>query len=88
MTCYSMEPRDQIFLKGYEFSFFAKNMGKTLSDKYCQKRIDHVKQFGTETIKTVSKRAIQKRAEAASHLIGNEIAKKIIKVSKSSHRIL
>ena len=27
---YSVQPRDQMFLKGYKFLFFAKDMGKTL----------------------------------------------------------
>ena len=35
-------------------------------------------------IKAVSKRAIQKRAEAADDLIGNKIADSITKVSKTS----
>ena len=42
MTCYSVQPRDQIFLKDYGFLSFAKNMGKeigqniskSLSSKY------------------------------------------------------
>ena len=29
--CYSLQPRDQIFVKGYQFLSFAKNMGKKLS---------------------------------------------------------
>ena len=28
MTCYSVQPRDQKFVKGYGFLFFAENMGK------------------------------------------------------------
>ena len=31
---YSIEPRDRIYVKGYEFFPFAKNMGKILSNKY------------------------------------------------------
>ena len=31
---YSIEPRDIINVKGYEFSSFAKNIGKSLSNKY------------------------------------------------------
>ena len=31
MMCYSLQPRDQIFVKGYQFLSFAKNMGKKLS---------------------------------------------------------
>ena len=31
---YSIEPRDRIYVKGYGFWSFAKNMGKSLSNKY------------------------------------------------------
>ena len=34
---YSIEPRDRIYVKGYGFLSFAKNMGKNLSNKYDQK---------------------------------------------------
>ena len=30
MTRYSVQPRDLIFVKGYGFFFFAKNMGKNI----------------------------------------------------------
>ena len=30
---YSIEPRDRIYVKEYGFLFFAKNMGKNLSNK-------------------------------------------------------
>ena len=30
---YSIEPRNRIYVKGYGFSSFAKNMGKNLSNK-------------------------------------------------------
>ena len=43
-----------------------------------------LKKSTTDAIKTASKRAIQKRAEATGDLIGNEIADKIISVSKKS----
>ena len=79
---YSIEPRDRIYVKGYGFLSFAKNMGKSLSNKYGQKRLDSAKKSTTDAIKTVSKRAIQKTAEATSDLIGNKIADKITSVSK------
>ena len=49
MTCYSVQPRNRIFVKGYGFLSFAKNMGrnigknisKNLSSKYNQKLFDH-----------------------------------------------
>ena len=34
---YSTEPRDRIYVKGYGFLSFAKNIGKSLSIKYSQK---------------------------------------------------
>ena len=61
---YSVEPRDRTYVKGYGFLSFAKNMGKNLSNKHGQKLIDSAKKSTTDTIKTVSKRAIQKTAEA------------------------
>ena len=61
---YSVEPRDRICVKGYGLLSFAKNMGKNLSNKHGQKIIDSAKKSTTDTIKTVSKRAIQKTAEA------------------------
>ena len=61
---YSIEPRDKIYVKGYGFLSFGKNMGKSLSNKYFQKLLDSAKKSTTDAIKTASKRAIQKRAEA------------------------
>ena len=60
-----------MFVKGYEFFSFAKNMGrsigknisknlsKNLTSKYNQKLINHAKQSATDALKTASKRAIQ-----------------------------
>ena len=75
---YSIEPRDRIYVKGYGFLSFAKNMGKSLSNKYGQKLLDSAKKSTTDAIKTASKRAIQKTAEAT----GNKIADKVTSVSK------
>ena len=36
----SIEPRDRIYVKGYGFLSFARNIGKTLNNKYGQKIID------------------------------------------------
>ena len=87
-----IQPRDQIFVKGYGFFSFAKNMGrkigkkicKNLSNKFRQKFLDRAKQSATDGLKTTSKRAIQKTAEGTSDLIDNKIADKITKVSKTS----
>ena len=75
---YSIEPRDRIYVKGYGFLSFARNM----SNKYGQKLIETAKKSATDAIKTASKRAIQKTAEATSDMIGNRIADKITSVSK------
>ena len=71
MTRYSVQPKDRIFVKGYKFLSFAKNMGKNigknisknLSSKYGQKLLDHAKQSATDAIKTSSKRLIKKTSE-------------------------
>ena len=94
MRCYSGQPRDQIFVKGYGFLSFAKNMGenigknisKNLRGEYNQKCLDHGKQSVADASKTASKRAIQKTAESTGDLIGNKIADRITKVSKTSHQ--
>ena len=72
----------EIYVKGYGFLSFAKNMGKSFSNKYAQKLLDSAKKSTTDAIKTASKRAIQKTAEATGDLIVNEIAHKITSVSK------
>ena len=79
---YSIEPRDGIYVKGYGFLSFAKNIGRNLSNKYGQKIIDTSKKSTTDAIKNASKRAIQKTAEANGDLIGNKIADKITSISK------
>ena len=83
---YSVEPRNRIYVKGYGFLFFAKNMGKSLSNKYGQKLLDSAKKSTTDAIK--NKRAIQKTAEVAGDLIGNKIADKITNVSRKSAKEL
>ena len=79
---YSIEPRDRIYVRGYGFLSFAKNMGKSLSNKYGQKLLDSAKKSTTDAIKAASKRAIQKASEATGDLIGNKITNKITSVSK------
>ena len=68
--------------KRYGFLSFAKNMGKSLSNKYGPKLLDSAKKSTTDAIKTVSRRAIQKTAEATGDLISNSNADKITSVSK------
>ena len=82
---YSIEPRDRTYVKGYGFLSFAKNMGKSLSNKYGQNRLDSAKKFTADAIKTASKRVIQKTAEATGDLIGNKTADKRTSVSSNSN---
>ena len=56
---YSIELRDRIYVKGYGFLSFAKNMSKRLSNRYGQKRLDSANKSTTDAVKTTSKRAIQ-----------------------------
>ena len=55
-----------MFVKGYGFLSFARNMGKNigknvikdLSSKCRRKRLDHAKQSATDALKTASKKTI------------------------------
>ena len=94
MRRYSVQPRDWIFVKGYGFLSFARNMGrnigrnitKNLNSKYSQKLLYNVKQSATDALKTALIRAIQKTAEAIDHLICNKIADRITKFQKLYQR--
>ena len=59
-----------------------KNARKSLNSKYSQKLLHHAKQ--SYAFKTSSKIVIQKIAEVTGNLIGNKIADKIIRASKTS----
>ena len=76
--------RDRIYVKGYGFLSFAKNIGENLSNKHGQKIFDTAKNFANEPIKIASKKAAQKAAEATGDLIGNKIADKITSISKKT----
>ena len=58
------------------------SLAKNLSYKYSQNLIDTAKKSTTDALKTVSKRGIQKTAEATGDLTSNKIADKI--TSKAS----
>ena len=88
---YSIEPRERRYVKGYGFLSFARNIGthaakvaKNMRNKYSQKLVDTAKNSATDAIKTASKRAIHKTAEATGGLVGNKIADKITGASKKS----
>ena len=60
-------------------------MSKNSSNKYGQKRLDSAKKSTTDAIKTASKRAIQKTAEATGDFFGNKTADNITSVSKKNN---
>ena len=63
MACYSIEPRDRIFLKSYVYLSFAKymsknigkNISKSLCEKYSQKLLSHAKNLQQMQLKQVQK---------------------------------
>ena len=80
---YSIEPKEKRYVKGYGFLSFAKNIGRNLSNKYAQKLVDTAKKSATDALKTASRRAIQKAAEATGDFVGNKIVDKITSCSKN-----
>ena len=79
-------------MKGYRYLSFAKKMGKNWSGKYSQKFFDHDKLSAVAALTTISKRVIQKTADATGDLTGIKIndaaaksyCNKITKVRKTS----
>ena len=63
------------------------SFARSMSNKYGKKLVHTAKKSATDVIKTASKRAIQKTAEATSDLVGNKITDKI-RVSKKSTKKL
>ena len=74
----------KVYVKGYGFISFARSM----SNKYGKKLVDTAKKSAADAIKTTSKRAIQKTAEATGDLVGNKIVDNITGVSKKSTKKL
>ena len=68
MQRYSVQPRDQIFVKGYGFLSFTtnisknvgKNISKDLSGKCSQNLFDHAKQSPTDALKKSKKDQFKK----------------------------
>ena len=71
-------------MKGYGFISFARSM----NNKYGKKLVDTAKKSAADAIKTASKRAIKKTAEATGDLVGNKIVDNITGVSKKSTKKL
>ena len=77
---YSIVPRHRIYVKGYGFLSFAKNMSNISIVKtswYCQKNLQQMQQ------KLLQRQQFKKTAEASGDLIGNKIADEITKTSKT-----
>ena len=55
MNCYSIEPRDELFVKGYGFLYLSKNMskviGKNISKNLSGNQELHAKKSGTDALK-------------------------------------
>ena len=83
MMRYSTETRFRKYVKGYGFLLFAKNFG----NKYGKKLIYTATKTGMDAAKIVSKRVVQKIAEATGDLIGNIIADKITSIGKSKEKL-
>ena len=64
------------------------SFARSMSNKYGKKLVDTAKKSAIDAIKTASKTAIQKTAEATDDLVGNKIADKITSVSKKSTKKL
>ena len=86
MRHYSVQHRDWLFVKGYEFLTSVKNVSrntlkiisKRLSCKCTQKFFDHANQSATDSLKTISKIAIPKTKKAADDLIGKKMLVKSV----------
>ena len=65
MSRYSVQPSDQIFVKGYGFLSFSKNMSKNiskiLSGKYSHKLLDRSRQSATMHLKFLKKESFKKQ---------------------------
>ena len=79
---YSTEPRFWKYVKRYDFLSFERKCG----DKYSKKLMDTSAKIGIDAPKTMSKRVVQKTAEATGDSIGNKIAEKIPSIVKPKEK--
>lgn len=68
-----------MFVNGYRFSSFIRNIRKIIKWKIYQTLLRQAKKTATDAIKTISKRLIQITEEATNYLIGIKIANEITK---------
>ena len=76
LPLHSIEPRDKIYVKGFRFLFFLKNIVKNLKSKHGLKLLDITKKSATDAVNTDSK---TKTADAIGHQTGNKISVRIKK---------
>ena len=98
--CYSIEPRERRYVKGYGFLSFARKTfeygrklmntaiktGTNFNSKYGKKLTDTAIKTGKDFATIAGKKIVYKSEEATGDLIGNKIADKITaKSSKKSY---
>ena len=71
---YSIDHSGRIYVKGYGFLYFAKNMGKNLSIKSRQKLLESKRKSAIDGLKLLQKEHSKERMEATEDLVGNETA--------------
>ena len=57
---YSVKLRDRIYVKGYGFLSFSKNMGTHVSNKYSEECLDSNKKSSTHAIKLLQREQFKK----------------------------
>ena len=91
---YSLEPRNRSYVQGQGFMSFAKNIGNKYGKKIFDKSIDVSNKYGKKILdksmdaskdfaKTAGKKVLHKSAEATGEMIGNKVADRITKSSRS-----
>ena len=65
---YLIEPRGRIYVKGYGFLSFAKNMGNNLSNKYGKKLLDSAKKSTEDAIKELPNDEIETDVPKKTHM--------------------
>ena len=79
---YSIQPKFRKYIKGYGSLSFARKFGNI----YGKKLMDTATKTEMDAAKIVSKRVVQKTAEATGDLIGNNMADKITSLGKTKSK--
>ena len=81
MTQYSTEPRTRL----KDMDFF--HLLEIYVAKYGKQLLDTATKTGSDALKTTSKKAVHKAAEATDEIIGNKISDKTMKLDKNSNDV-